>query len=114
MSLKTPLLEVIALDAADAEGAQAGGADRLELVADPGPGQQAVGDRCSAVAQRDQPMPGRLHRAAPAGHVRMHRQLLEAGHDVLDRILVAQALLEGLTLVSADAALDAFGIARLW
>ncbi|MEV7096133.1 copper homeostasis protein CutC [Amycolatopsis sp. NPDC051045] len=34
MSSKTPLLEVIALDAADAEGAQAGGADRLELVAD--------------------------------------------------------------------------------
>ena len=29
-----PLLEVIALDAADAEAAQAGGADRLELVAD--------------------------------------------------------------------------------
>lgn len=34
MSSKTPLLEVIALDAADAESAQAGGADRLELVAD--------------------------------------------------------------------------------
>ncbi|MEU7789602.1 copper homeostasis protein CutC [Amycolatopsis sp. NPDC049159] len=34
MSSKTPLLEVIALDVADAEGAQAGGADRLELVAD--------------------------------------------------------------------------------
>src|SRR3569833_2006834 len=34
MSSKTPLLEVIALDAADAEGAQAGGADRLELVTD--------------------------------------------------------------------------------
>jgi copper homeostasis protein len=34
MSPRTPLLEVIALDAADAEQAQAGGADRLELVAD--------------------------------------------------------------------------------
>src|SRR4051795_11256453 len=31
MSSKTPLLEVIALDAADAEGAQAGGAGSLEL-----------------------------------------------------------------------------------
>jgi len=34
MSSKTPLLEVIALDAADAERAQEGGADRLELVAE--------------------------------------------------------------------------------
>lgn len=34
MSSKTPLLEVIALDAADAVAAQAGGADRLELVTD--------------------------------------------------------------------------------
>ncbi|MEC3978543.1 copper homeostasis protein CutC [Amycolatopsis sp. H20-H5] len=34
MSSKTGLLEVIALGAADAERAQAGGADRLELVAD--------------------------------------------------------------------------------
>ncbi|HKN51012.1 MAG TPA: copper homeostasis protein CutC [Amycolatopsis sp.] len=34
MSPTTPLLEVIALDAADAEAAQAGGADRLELVAE--------------------------------------------------------------------------------
>jgi copper homeostasis protein len=34
MSSTTPLLEVIALDAADAEAAQAGGADRLELVSE--------------------------------------------------------------------------------
>ena len=34
--------------------------------------------------------------------------------DPFDRILAAQALLEGLTLVSRDAALDAFGVSRLW
>jgi PIN domain nuclease of toxin-antitoxin system len=34
--------------------------------------------------------------------------------DPFDRVLVAQALVEGLPLVSADAALDAFGVERLW
>lgn len=34
--------------------------------------------------------------------------------DPFDRMLAAQALAEGLTLVSADAALDQFGVRRLW
>ena len=34
--------------------------------------------------------------------------------DPFDRILAAQALLEGLTIVSRDAALDGFGVTRLW
>jgi PIN domain nuclease of toxin-antitoxin system len=34
--------------------------------------------------------------------------------DPFDRLLVAQALEENLPLVSADAALDAYGSQRLW
>ena len=34
--------------------------------------------------------------------------------DPFDRLLVATALVEGLTLVSADAAFDSYGISRLW
>ena len=34
--------------------------------------------------------------------------------DPFDRLLVAQALVEGIPIVSADAALDAYGVARLW
>ena len=34
--------------------------------------------------------------------------------DPFDRLLVSQALKEELTLVSRDAALDAYGIVRLW
>ncbi len=34
--------------------------------------------------------------------------------DPFDRLLVAQSAVEGLRLVSADRALDAFGIDRLW
>lgn len=34
--------------------------------------------------------------------------------DPFDRLLVAQAQCEGLTLVSADATLDRYGIRRLW
>ena len=40
---------------------------------------------------------------------------LEAPHgDPFDRMLVAQAIRRGLALVSDDAALDAFGITRVW
>jgi PIN domain nuclease of toxin-antitoxin system len=34
--------------------------------------------------------------------------------DPFDRMLAAQALTEGLVLVSADAAFDAYGVIRLW
>lgn len=34
--------------------------------------------------------------------------------DPFDRMLVAQAMVEGATLVSADAVLDAYGIPRIW
>jgi PIN domain nuclease of toxin-antitoxin system len=37
------------------------------------------------------------------------------GHrDPFDRLLVAQALVDGLPLVSADAVLDSYGVRRLW
>ncbi len=39
----------------------------------------------------------------------------EADHrDPFDRMLAAQSELEGVTLISVDTALDAFGIDRLW
>lgn len=53
-------------------------------------------------------LPISMAHAEAAGRLPRHHR------DPFDRILVAQALLEGLTLVSADATLDAFGIARLW
>lgn len=34
--------------------------------------------------------------------------------DPFDRLLIAQALSEGVPLVSADAAADAYGVVRLW
>ena len=34
--------------------------------------------------------------------------------DPFDRLLIAQAMVEGIPLVSADAALDPYGISRLW
>lgn len=34
--------------------------------------------------------------------------------DPFDRLLVAQSLVEGMPVVSADAQLDAYGISRLW
>lgn len=34
--------------------------------------------------------------------------------DPFDRLLVSQAILEGLPLISADAQLDQYGVARLW
>lgn len=34
--------------------------------------------------------------------------------DPFDRLLIAQSLTEGIPLVSADTALDAYGVVRLW
>lgn len=34
--------------------------------------------------------------------------------DPFDRMLAAQALQEGLKIISADAQLDSFGVTRLW
>ena len=34
--------------------------------------------------------------------------------DPFDRLLIAQSLVDGLALVSADAAFDAYGITRIW
>lgn len=40
---------------------------------------------------------------------------LPAHHkDPFDRLLIAQALVEGIPIVSVDAQLDAYGITRLW
>lgn len=34
--------------------------------------------------------------------------------DPFDRLMVAQALVENIAIVSNDAALDAYGVTRLW
>ena len=34
--------------------------------------------------------------------------------DPFDRLIVAQALIEGIPIVSADPALDAYGVRRIW
>ena len=34
--------------------------------------------------------------------------------DPFDRLMIAQALVEGIPLVSADAAFDPYGITRIW
>ena len=36
------------------------------------------------------------------------------GKDPFDRIIAATALIEGLTVISADVAFDAYGLSRLW
>jgi PIN domain nuclease of toxin-antitoxin system len=42
------------------------------------------------------------------------RSLPAAHNDPFDRLLVAQAVFERATIVSADAIFDQYGIARLW
>lgn len=49
-----------------------------------------------------------------SNHARVAGGLSGDHGDPFDRILAAQALLEGLTIVSRDAALDSFGVTRLW
>jgi PIN domain nuclease of toxin-antitoxin system len=47
-------------------------------------------------------------------HVKRLRHMELHHRDPFDRMLVAQALAENLTLVSADASLDAYRVQRLW
>ncbi|MBI2567480.1 MAG: type II toxin-antitoxin system VapC family toxin [Candidatus Schekmanbacteria bacterium] len=47
-------------------------------------------------------------------HVLRVRELPFHHHDPFDRILAAQALEEGLTLLSADACFDAYAVPRVW
>ena len=46
--------------------------------------------------------------ATRAGSLPLHHK------DPFDRLLVAQALTESLSIISADSALDPYGVARLW
>ena len=47
-------------------------------------------------------------------HIALVSQLSQHHRDPFDRLLVAQAQAENLTLISADTALDAYEIQRLW
>lgn len=64
---------------------------------------------------------GGIERRAPGtllnfteDHLAVLLRLPQHHRDPFDRMLVAQALSENLTLVSNDAALDAYGVRRLW
>jgi PIN domain nuclease of toxin-antitoxin system len=74
------------------------------------PGAAAVVHRMAEVvaSQAFQPLPITLVHAQRAG-------LLEGAHrDPFDRMLIAQAHAEGLTLVSNEKLFDAYGVHRLW
>jgi PIN domain nuclease of toxin-antitoxin system len=47
-------------------------------------------------------------------HARLAGSLVDKNKDPFDRMLAAQALLEGLTLVSLDTVFDDLKVARLW
>jgi PIN domain nuclease of toxin-antitoxin system len=47
-------------------------------------------------------------------HATMVEELPHLHHDPLDRLLVAQSMIEGISLVSADAVFDLYGVSRLW
>jgi len=47
-------------------------------------------------------------------HARLAGSLMHSHKDPFDRMLAAQALLENLTLVSADAIFDELAVTRLW
>ena len=54
------------------------------------------------------PLPLNLH------HARLAGSLVSPHKDPFDRMLAAQALLEGFTLVSSDQIFDSMLVARLW
>ena len=57
---------------------------------------------------------GFLHLGIGVAHTAKLITLPFHHRDPFDRLLVAQALCEGMTLVSADVPLDAYGMPRVW
>ena len=57
---------------------------------------------------------GFLHLALEHQHARLGGMLPIPHKDPFDRMLIAQAQLENLTLVSNEKAFDTFGVTRLW
>ncbi len=53
-------------------------------------------------------MPISIEHAAKVATLPFHHR------DPFDRLLITQSLTEGFPVVSADAAFDAYGVARLW
>ena len=49
-----------------------------------------------------------------AGHLHRYHALPLHHRDLFDRLLVAQALADGFTVVGNDAAFDAYGVTRIW
>jgi PIN domain nuclease of toxin-antitoxin system len=47
-------------------------------------------------------------------HTRLAGQFKEYHSDPFDRLLIAQALLEGMAFISKDRALDVFAVRRMW
>jgi PIN domain nuclease of toxin-antitoxin system len=47
-------------------------------------------------------------------HATMVEGLVAHHRDPFDRLLIAQAMVEGLSLVSTDAVFDQYGVSRLW
>ena len=77
-------------------------------------GKLALADRLAAnvearvLQERFIPLPVTMAHAEAGGR-------LEAPHkDPFDRLLIAQAVLEDLTLVSMETVFDAYGVVRLW
>jgi PIN domain nuclease of toxin-antitoxin system len=49
-----------------------------------------------------------------SSHTRLAGQFPQLHQDPFDRLLAAQGILEGIAIISKDAALDAFPIRRIW
>jgi PIN domain nuclease of toxin-antitoxin system len=47
-------------------------------------------------------------------HLHQHRRLPHHHHDPFDRLVIAQALAEDLTIVSCDSEFPAYGVKLLW
>ena len=47
-------------------------------------------------------------------HIELVEMLAHHHKDPFDRILIAQAMVEGLSIISVDSALDAYPVRRMW
>ncbi|MEK6608398.1 MAG: type II toxin-antitoxin system VapC family toxin [Myxococcota bacterium] len=77
-------------------------------------GRLALGVDLDHLVRKEAPARGIAHLPVEPEHALAVAALPFHHRDPFDRLLVAQARLEGLRLLSADAALDKYGVPRIW
>ena len=85
-----------------------------EIAIKAGLGKLRLGEPAGELLQRELPRNNFDVLPITLGHATAVQSLPHHHRDPFDRLLIAQAQADGLSVVGADEAFDAYGVARIW